>query len=121
VDLGAPASYLTLGEGVPVYSSDEQELGRVEHVLADQALDIFEGLVLDRSRLHGGHRFVDAEQIAEIYERGVLLLLTAAEAAELPVPTSNPAAISADAPADDEGGELSRKLHRAWERISGKS
>ncbi len=119
MDLGAPASYLTLAPGVPVYSSDEQELGGVEHVLADPEIDIFDGLVIDRSRLPGGHRFVDAEQVAEIYERGVLLSLDAAEAAGLPTPTANPAAMSAD-PAEAEEGELTRKLHRAWERISGR-
>jgi hypothetical protein len=34
-DLGAPISYLALGKGVPVYSSDGEELGKVEHVLAE--------------------------------------------------------------------------------------
>src|SRR6185295_186316 len=38
-DLGAPASYLTLAEGMPVYSSDGEELGKIEHVLADPDLD----------------------------------------------------------------------------------
>jgi hypothetical protein len=28
-DLGAPGSYMTLGEGVPVYSSDRRRLGEV--------------------------------------------------------------------------------------------
>jgi len=119
MDLGAPASYLTLAPGVPVYSSDERELGRVEHVLADPEIDIFDGIVIDRSRLPGGHRFVDAERVAEIYERGVLLALDAAEAPGLPTPTANPAAMAAD-PADPGEGELARKLHRAWERITGK-
>jgi uncharacterized protein YrrD len=119
MDLGAPASYLTLQEGLPVYSSDELELGRVEHVLANPEIDIFDGFVIDRSRLPGGHRFVEAEHVEEIYERGVLLKLGASEAAELPTPTANPAAIGAD-PAEAGEGALANKLHRAWERISGK-
>ena len=74
-DLGAPASYLTLAEGMPVYSSDGEELGKVEHVLADPDLDVFDGIVLDTSVLPGGRRFVDATQVAESYERGVVLTL----------------------------------------------
>ena len=102
MDLGAPASYLTLAPGVPVYSSDERELGRVEHVLADPEIDIFDGIVIDRSRLPGGHRFVDAERVAEIYERGVLLALDAAEA---PVLHVHPECTRAVAVARAGGGE----------------
>src|SRR6185295_9849004 len=68
-DLGAPASYLTLAEGMPVYSSDGEELGKIEHVLADPDLDVFDGIVLDTSVLPGGQRFADATQVAECYER----------------------------------------------------
>lgn len=118
MELGSPASYLTLEPGVPVYSSDEQELGRVEHVLAEPQVDIFDGIVIDRSKLPGGHRFVDAPEVAEIFERGVVLKISATEAEGLPTPEANPAAMSADA-ADLDEGELQRKLRSAWERISG--
>ena len=118
-DLGAPASYLTLEEGAPVYSCDEKQLGRVEHVLAALDKDIFEGIVIDRSVLPGGHRFVDAEQVEEIFERGVLLKIDAPASETLPEPGPNPRAMRAD-PA--EGGEspLEGKLRRAWDLISGK-
>jgi uncharacterized protein YrrD len=118
-DLGAPSSYLTLGEGSPVYSCDGKELGRVEHVLAAPDQDIFDGIVVDRSVLPGGHRFVDADQVEEIFERGVLLKLDAAAAESLPEPGANPAMMEAD-PA--EGGEspIEEKLRRAWDLISGK-
>ena len=89
-DLGAPASYLTLAEGVAVYSSDGEELGKVEHVLADPDVDIFDGIVLDTSVLPGGHRFADATQVAEIYERGVVLTLEGPAAERLPEPSANP-------------------------------
>ena len=59
-DLGQPSSYLSLNKGVPVYSSDGKELGKVEHVLSVPDLDLFDGIVLDTSVLPGGHRFVDA-------------------------------------------------------------
>ena len=58
-----------------MYSSDGEELGKVEHVLGAE-LDIFDGIVLDTSVLPGGHRFVDAPEVAEIYERGVVLRST---------------------------------------------
>lgn len=119
VDLGAPSSYLALSEGIPVYSSDGEELGLVEHVLAETDVDIFDGIVVDRSRLPGGQRFVDAPEIEEIFERGVVLKISADQARDLPTPGANPASMSAD-PSDVEGGELERKLRRAWDRISGR-
>jgi hypothetical protein len=89
-DLGAPASYMVLEEGTGCYSSDGQHLGKVAHVLADADLDLFDGIVLDTSVLPGGHRFVDADQVAEIYERGVVLKVDAAGAEALPEPSASP-------------------------------
>jgi len=82
MDLGAPASYLTLAAGIPVFSSDGQRLGDVEHVLAEPEKDIFDGIVFDASPLPGGHRFVDAPDVDVIYERGVVLKLDAGSAAD---------------------------------------
>ena len=118
-DLGQPGSYLTLEAGAAVYSCDGKSLGRVEHVLAAEEADIFDGIVIDRSALPGGHRFVDAEQVEEIFERGVLLKLDAAAAEALPEPTENPGTLSAD-PADAEAGPLEEKLRRAWDLLSGR-
>ncbi len=118
-DLGAPSSYLTLEKGAPCYSSDGQHLGKVEHVLADPGLDLFDGIVLDRSVLPGGHRFVDADQVASIYERGLVLSVDAAAAQGLPEPTPSAGAIDVG-PDDVVPDEMRDKLHRAWDRISGK-
>jgi hypothetical protein len=119
MDLGAPASYLTLAAGTAVYSSDGQRLGEVEHLLADPEKDIFDGIVFDASPLPGGHRFVDAPEVDEIYERGVVLTLDADSAAErLHRPDANPATMSAS-PDDVTESELERKLRRAWDLISG--
>jgi hypothetical protein len=118
-DLGDPASYLTLAEGTPVLSADGREVGRVAHVLADAEVDVFDGIVLDTSVLPGGHRFADATQVDEIYERGLVLSISAAEAERLPEPNENPAALTAH-PEDAAEGELERKLRRAWELLSGK-
>lgn len=83
-DLGRPASYLVLERGAAVYSCDGERLGAVEEVRADEGEDIFDGLVLGTGVLPGGKRFVAAEQVEEIFERGVLLKLDKAAAAELP-------------------------------------
>jgi hypothetical protein len=117
-DLGEPSSYLTLAAGTEVFSSDEQPLGRVEHVLADVDSDIFDGIVIDTSVLPGGHRFADSEQVDRIYERGVVLKVDATAAESLPEPGANPAAMEAD-PAEGTESELTRKLRAAWDRISG--
>jgi hypothetical protein len=118
-DLGAPGSFLTLSKGVPVYSSDGEELGRVEHVLAAPDVDIFDGIVLDTSVLPGGHRFADASEVAGIYDRGVALTIDAAAAEHLPQPGAAPASleIGPDELVDDEHHD---KLRRAWDLISGK-
>jgi hypothetical protein len=117
-DLGAPISYLALDKGAPVYSSDGKELGRVEHVLAEPEEDIFDGFVIDTSVLPGGHRFVDAPEVAAIHERGVVLKLDAAAAGQLPEPSANPGVLEADGD-DAPPSPLQQKLSRAWDLISG--
>jgi uncharacterized protein YrrD len=120
-DLGEPSSYLNLGKGAECYASDGEKVGEVEHVLAAPDEDIFDGLVLDTSVLPGGHRFVDAEQVEEIFERGVLLKIDRQEVEGLPEPVPNPAAmeVTPDDVSEDDEGTLKRKLHRAWQLISG--
>jgi sporulation protein YlmC with PRC-barrel domain len=85
-DLGTPGSYLTLEEGAPVFSSDGEELGRVEEVRADLGTDVFDGLVIGAGALGGDRRFVEGAKVGEIYERGVVLKLDAAGAHDLPRP-----------------------------------
>ena len=103
-----------------MYSSDGKRLGKVEHVLAVPDDDIFDGIVLDTSVLPGGHRFVDAPEVGEIYERGVVLKIDAAAAA-------GPARAQVANPGVDRGragrpGQAAGhdKLRRAWDLISGK-
>ena len=119
-DLGPPSSYLALQPGTSVRSSDGEDLGRVEHVLADEDSDIFDGIVLDASALPGGHRFADSELVAEIYERAVVLSIDAAAARELPEPGPSPATMEVNP--GDEAGEsaVKDKLRRAWDMISGR-
>jgi uncharacterized protein YrrD len=121
-DLGEPSSYLSLGKGAECYSCDGEKLGEVEHVLAAPDQDIFDGIVLDTSVLPGGHRFVDADQVEEIYDRGVLLKLDRQAAERLPEPGANPATleVTPDDVSETDEGDFKRKLRRAWDLISGK-
>ena len=82
MDLGTPCSYLQLVAGTAVYSADEQDLGKVDEIRAAPDLDIFDGIGITGGP--AGRRFVDAEHVQEIFEGGVLLKLTAAEAGSLP-------------------------------------
>jgi uncharacterized protein YrrD len=115
MDLGNPASYLVLADGTPVVSSDGREVGKVEHVLADADSDVFDGVIVD---MRGGHRFADAAMVEAIYERGVVLAMTASAAEQLPEPSENPAVLEAS-PDDTAPDDLEDKLRRAWDYLSG--
>lgn len=118
MDLGPPASYLVLDEGVPVFAPDGSEVGRVEHVLAAPEEDIFDGLVIDTAPGPGGFRFADADQVEEIFEQGVMLKV---DASGLHEPSENPAAMETgpEEMEDSLSEELERKLKRAWDYVSG--
>jgi uncharacterized protein YrrD len=116
---GEPGSYLTLEAGTDVVSSDGQRIGTVEHVLRDEATDIFDGLVIDTRLGPGGLHFVDAPEVAEIGPDRVVLAISAAEAERLPEPSPNPAVMEHHGVEDSES-TLEHKLHRAWEIISGR-
>jgi hypothetical protein len=117
-NLGEPRSYLAVEKGVPVYSSDGKNLGRVVKVLSAPNIDMFDGIIFDTTAGPGGHRFVDAPEVGGIYENGVVLKIDDAAAANLPKPDANPGAIRATA-ADFEGGQRG-PLGRLWDRLSGK-
>jgi hypothetical protein len=113
--LGDPTSYLELDAGVPVLGSDGHEIGTVAHVLADERVDIFDGLIVDTGH---GHRFADASLVDRLHERGAVLTVDAAGARRLPEPSENPPALSAD-PDDTTPDHVSDKLRRAWDWLSG--
>lgn len=83
-DLGHAVSYLVAKRGIPVFSSDGEKLGRVVKVLAAPEANMFDGILFDTSWGPGGRRFVDAPEVAAIYERGVVLEIDAAESESLP-------------------------------------
>jgi hypothetical protein len=118
-ELGDPVSYLVLREGTDVLSSDGERVGKVEHVLAVEEEDIFDGIVIDTAAGPGGWRFADASQVASIHERGVVLSVPAAEVASLPEPRANPATLEHHG-GEDADSPLEAKLRRAWDFISGR-
>jgi hypothetical protein len=104
-------SYQALRKGVPVQASGGEELGTVEHVLQVPELDVFDGIVLKTA---GGLRFADANQVADITDRYVLLTLPAEEAERLGRPQA-PAAYHAD-PSEHAGGSLDAWFGRTFGR-----
>lgn len=82
-DEGLPVAYGVLDKGVIVYASDGEQVGAVDHVVAAPELDIFHGIVM---RTGLGQRFVAADQVASLHERGVDLRIEAAAVPSLPTP-----------------------------------
>src|SRR2546421_2163672 len=104
MDEGLPIAYQVLEDGVPVYASDGEQLGSVDHVVAAPEEDIFHGVVI---RTAHGQRFVAADQVASLHERGVDLSIEAAQAADLPDPGGTAPAWRVHEP----GGKPRRSSH----------
>ena len=83
VDEGLPIAYEVLERGVPVYASGGEQVGTVDHVVAAPEEDIFHGLVI---RVGDGPRFVPADEVASLHERGVDLRIDVAATAALEPP-----------------------------------
>jgi hypothetical protein len=110
-DAARRISYQALGKGVPVRASGGEEIGTVEHVLEVPALDVFDGIVVKTA---GGLRFADADQVADITDRYVLLNLPAEEAERLGQPQA-PTTYHAD-PSEDAGHSLHDRFGRLFGR-----
>jgi sporulation protein YlmC with PRC-barrel domain len=83
MDEGLPIAYEVLESGVPVYASGGEQVGTVAHVIAAPEEDIFHGIVLQTEQ---GERFLPADQVASLHERGVDLRIDRQAVAELPEP-----------------------------------
>jgi hypothetical protein len=81
-DDGHAISYKALERGVPVVTSDGDQLGTVDRVLDNARENIFDGIVVRTPSR--GKVFVDAPEVVRIAELRVTLSIDAAEAAELP-------------------------------------
>ena len=84
MDEGLPIAYEVVEDGVPVYASDGLQVGTVGHVVAAPEEDIFHGIVMN-SEEHGP-RFVPADQVASLHERGVDLRIDPTAVAALGPP-----------------------------------
>jgi hypothetical protein len=79
---------------------------------------VFDGIVFDTTAGPGGHRFVDAPEVGEVYEGGVVLKIDAAEAAKLSAPSASPGSLKVNPDDLTKGGD--GFLRRAWNSISGR-
>jgi hypothetical protein len=110
-DLGECVSYLAVSTGVPVYDRDGAHVGVVEYVLADEAADIFHGLIVRTSPPPvDRYLFAYRDQTGELRERGVVLSVRGAELHEP----------GQDAPAREVAGSsvaspVESSLRAAWE------
>jgi hypothetical protein len=81
-----PISWRALRRRSDVISADGARVGVVEGVLADRPSDHFQGIVVKTGHGPGSLRFVDATQLAGIFDDQVLLTVTQALIDELPAP-----------------------------------
>ena len=86
-DSGTPISYEALAVKAPVLTATGTEIGTVAHVLADEHLDVFDGIVV---KTHEGIRFVDRDSIAQITTAAVTTTIADADVAALPKPEGEP-------------------------------
>ncbi len=109
MDEGLPIAYEVLDKGVAVLACDGEQVGTVHHVVAAPEQDIFHGLVI--STPGRGLRFVAAEDVASLHERGVDLRIDSAAVQSLPEPGGG-------APVyDEDPGEMKGWHH--WAHLLG--
>ena len=83
MDDGLPIAYTVLERNVPVYASDDEMVGTVDHVVSAPAEDIFHGVV---ATIGGASHLILAEDIESLHEHGVHLRIDSAAAAALEAP-----------------------------------
>jgi hypothetical protein len=110
LDLGSPISYLVLRPGTPVFAAGREQVGTVEKALYVEQEDVFDGIVVRTDR---GLRFLDADEVEGIYERGVLASLTAEQAGELPEPEAGAPVYGVD-PAEAAGPSFGARFRRLF-------
>jgi hypothetical protein len=110
IDDGQAVHYTAVPRGAPVYSSDGQEIGRVDQILDNYTEHIFDGIVMETPA--GDLRFVDAPEVARTAERGVTLTIAAEEAESLPPPEKAPPSYGPNR----STGRISRMFGRGWKK-----
>lgn len=112
-DDGHAIGYKVLKRGTPVRSSDGVQVGTVRRVQDNVREHIFDGIVIDTP---DGRRFVDAPEVARIFERAVVLTITADEARELPEQGSAMAERMRSAGTVRRAKRLGRSMRERWDR-----
>jgi hypothetical protein len=75
---GDPVAWTLIEPGWNVVAADGSDVGRVDEVVGDENVDIFNGLKILTGRL-GSPKYVPSEQVGEIVEGRVGLQLTKEE------------------------------------------
>lgn len=70
-----PVAWTLIEPGWSVVGADGSDIGRVDEVVADESVDIFNGLSVLTGKL-GTPKYVPAEQVEEIVEGRVRLAIT---------------------------------------------
>ena len=112
-DDGHAIGYKVLKRGTPVRSSDGVQVGTVRRVQDNAREHIFDGIVIDTS---DGRRFVDAPEVARIFERAVILTITTEEARALPEQGSAVADRMRHAKTVRRAKRLGRSMRDRWDR-----
>ena len=112
-DHGHAIGYKVLARGTPVRSSDGVQVGTVRRVQDNAREHIFDGIVIDTP---DGRRFVDAPEVARIFERAVILTITADEARALPEQGSAVADRMRNARTVRRAKRLGRSMRERWDR-----
>ena len=112
-DDGDAIGYKVLRRGTPVRSADGVEVGTVRRVQDNAREHIFDGIVIDT---RDGQRFVDAPEVARIYERAVVLTITAEEARALPEQDSAVAKRMKNATTTRRMKRFGASLRDRWDR-----
>ena len=112
-DVGHAISFLALRRGTPVRSSEGLEVGAVRRVQNNAREHIFDGIVIDTAE---GPRFVDAPEVARIYERAVVLTIGAAEVAGLPEPGGRVSARLKNTTSARRAKRFSQRMRDRWDQ-----
>jgi hypothetical protein len=70
-----PVSWMVIEQGWAVVDADGESVGRVDEVVGDESVDIFNGLNVLTGVL-GARKYVPSEQVGRIVEGRVELLLS---------------------------------------------
>jgi hypothetical protein len=70
-----PVSWMVIEQGWAVVDADGENVGRVDEVVGDESIDIFNGLNVLTGAL-GAPKYVPSEQVGRIVEGCVELLLS---------------------------------------------